>query len=79
MDDRHAVHRRPSGDPIQGDAEGHALRFMVLVLEHVKDDMRYERIARQVRKSSAAEGNALCDQTLLPYQPYRDAENPIKP
>ena len=38
VDDRHAVHRRPSGDPIQGDAEGHALRSIVLVLDHGEDD-----------------------------------------
>ena len=64
VDYRHVVHR-PSGGAIQGDAKGHALRSIVLVLEHVEDDMRYERIASQVRKSPAAEENALFDQTLF--------------
>ena len=66
VDDRHAVHRRPSGDPIQGDAEGHALRSIVLVLEHVEDDMRYERTACQVRKRPAAEENTLLSCTHVP-------------
>ena len=64
LDDRHAVHRRPSGD--QGNAEGHALRSIVLVLEHVEDDMRYERTACQVRKRPAAEENTLLSCTRVP-------------
>ena len=65
MDYRNVVHHRPSGGAIQGVAEGHALRSIVLVLEHVEDNMRYERIASQVRKSLAADENALFDQTLF--------------
>ena len=35
------------------------MRSIVLVPEHVEDDMRCERIASHVRKSPAAEENAL--------------------
>ena len=55
------------------------MRSIVLVLEHVEDDMRYERIASQVRKSPAAEENALFDQTLFITIPALSSENPIKP